>query len=175
MFFDTPVYFVFLTIVVLLYWRFDRYKQNVLLLAASYFFYGWSDWRFLSLILISTTFDFFAALYLARSPDAVKRKIFLTISLLLNFGFLGFFKYFNFFVDSFTSFSAALGLPSLSVTTLRILLPPGISFYTFQAVAYIVDVYNRKLEPAESFVDYALFISLFPHLVAGPIQRPSHL
>jgi D-alanyl-lipoteichoic acid acyltransferase DltB (MBOAT superfamily) len=93
----------------------------------------------------------------------------------LNFGFLGFFKYFNFFADSLGAALGALGFPEFTVTALRIILPPGISFYTFQAVAYIVDVYQGKLAPAESFVDYAVFISLFPHLVAGPIQRPSHL
>jgi D-alanyl-lipoteichoic acid acyltransferase DltB (MBOAT superfamily) len=173
--FDTPVYFVFLTITVLLYWRLNRHRQNVLLLAASYFFYGWWDWRFLSLILTSTVFDYFAALYIARSSNALHRRTLLTISLLLNFGFLGFFKYFNFFTDSFSHLLTSLGFPPLSIAALRIILPPGISFYTFQAVAYIVDVYHRKLEPAESFVDYALFISFFPHLVAGPIQRPSHL
>jgi alginate O-acetyltransferase complex protein AlgI len=175
MFFDTPVYFVFLTIVVLLYWRFDRYKQNLLLLAASYFFYAWWDWRFLSLIFISTVFDFFAARYIAHSSDGMRRKALLVASLVLNFGFLGFFKYFNFFQDSLANLVTALGLPASSSKTLGILLPPGISFYTFQAVAYIVDVYKRRLEPAQSLVDYALFISFFPHLVAGPIQRPSHL
>jgi D-alanyl-lipoteichoic acid acyltransferase DltB (MBOAT superfamily) len=175
MFFDTPVYFVFLTIVVLVYWRLDRYKQNLFLLVASYFFYGWWDWRFLSLILTSTVVDYFAARYIARSSDVLRRRALLTLSLVLNFGFLGFFKYFNFFADSMASMLHALGAPAFTVTALRILLPPGISFYTFQAVAYIVDVYHRKLEPANSIVDYALFISLFPHLVAGPIQRPSHL
>ncbi len=98
----------------------------------------------------------------------------LIVSVGLNLGFLGFFKYFNFFIDSFSSMMSTMGLP-VSDTTLQILLPPGISFYTFQAVAYIVDVYQRRLKPADSLVDYALFISLFPHLIAGPIQRPSHL
>lgn len=175
MFFDTPVYFAFLVIVVLLYWRLGRYKQNLFLLAASYFFYGWWDWRFLSLILTSTVVDFFASRYIARSQDVLRRRALLTLSLVLNFGFLGFFKYFNFFADSLAASLTALGFPAFTVNALRIVLPPGISFYTFQAVAYIVDVYHRKLEPAKSIFDYALFISLFPHLVAGPIQRPSHL
>ncbi len=175
MFFDTPVYFVFLAIVVLLYWRFGRQRQNIFLLIASYFFYGWWDWRFLILILISTVVDFFCARYIARSTDARRRRALLTLSLVLNFGFLGFFKYFNFFVDSFSSALTVLGTPVHVSAFLKIILPPGISFYTFQAVAYIVDVYFGKLEPAESLVDYALFISFFPHLVAGPIQRPSHL
>jgi D-alanyl-lipoteichoic acid acyltransferase DltB (MBOAT superfamily) len=175
MFFDTPVYILFLTIVVLLYWRLGRFHQNVLLLAASYFFYGWWDWRFLSLIFTSTVVDFVAARYIANSTDTKRRRALLTLSLVLNFGFLGFFKYFNFFADSLGTALGTLGFPTFTVTALRIILPPGISFYTFQAVAYVVDVYRGKLKPAESFLDYALFISLFPHLVAGPIQRPSHL
>jgi D-alanyl-lipoteichoic acid acyltransferase DltB (MBOAT superfamily) len=175
MFFDTPVYLCFLTLVVLLYWRFDRRGQNILLLIASYFFYGWWDWRFLILILISTVVDFFAARYIANSSDVVRRRSLLTLSLALNFGFLGFFKYFNFFADSLNASLARLGFLGFTPKVLRILLPPGISFYTFQAVAYIVDVYRGKLKPAESLLDYGLFISFFPHLVAGPIQRPSHL
>jgi len=175
MFFDTPVYLLFLAIVVAVYWRLNRVRQNAFLLAASYFFYGWWDWRFLILILISTVVDFFAARYIATCPHQLQRRGLLTLSLVLNFGFLGFFKYFNFFADSLAASLSALGAPGFTHSVLRIVLPPGISFYTFQAVAYIVDVYRRKLKPAESFVDYALFISFFPHLVAGPIQRPSHL
>jgi D-alanyl-lipoteichoic acid acyltransferase DltB (MBOAT superfamily) len=146
-----------------------------MLLVASYFFYGWWNWRFVSLILISSVVDFFAARYIARSTNPWRRRGLLILSLVMNFGFLGFFKYFNFFADSLSEALQGLGLHTFSPATLRILLPPGISFYTFQAVAYIVDVYFGKIEPAESFVDYALFISLFPHLIAGPIQRPSHL
>jgi alginate O-acetyltransferase complex protein AlgI len=175
MFFDTPVYFLFLAIVALVNWRLGRRRQNMFLLIASYFFYGWWDWRFLILILTSTVVDFFAARYIARSQDALRRRTLLTISLGLNFGFLGVFKYFHFFADSLSSALAAFGAPTHATAFLNIVLPPGISFYTFQAVAYIVDVYHRKLKPAESLVDYALFISFFPHLVAGPIQQPSHL
>jgi len=175
MLFDTPIYFLFLSAVVLAYWRLGRRHQNMMLLAASYFFYGWWDWRFVSLILISTGVDFFAARYIARSGDPLRRRSLLTLSLVLNFGFLGFFKYFHFFAESLATGLMALGLPGFTVKMLRILLPPGISFYTFQAVAYIVDVYFGRLEPADSIVDYALFISFFPHLIAGPIQRPSHL
>jgi len=174
MLFDTPVYIVFLTLIVIAYWRFGWRQQNVLLLIASYFFYGWWDWRFLSLILTSTVVDFFCAKYIARSEENKKRLLLLTISVALNLGFLGFFKYFDFFVQSLHDSAAVLGL-SLPVPLLRIILPPGISFYTFQELAYIVDVYKRKMEPAESLIDYALFITLFPHLIAGPIQRPSHL
>ena len=175
MFFDTPVYFLFLAIVVLVNWRLGRRHQNIFLLVASYFFYGWWDWRFLLLIFTSTVVDFYSARYIARSQDVFHGRALLSLSLALNFGFLGVFKYFNFFSDSLSSALAMFGAPSHATAFLKIILPPGISFYTFQAVAYIVDVYHRKLEPAESLVDYALFISLFPHLVAGPIQRPSHL
>lgn len=174
MLFDTPVYFLFLAIVVVSYWRLSRRGQNVLLLGASYFFYGWWDWRFLGLILLSTVVDYFCARVIDRSDRPSRRRAALLISIALNLGFLGYFKYCNFFVDSFAALTDALGLP-VAKTTLQILLPPGISFYTFQSIAYIVDVYHRRLQPADSLVDYALFISLFPHLIAGPIQRPSHL
>jgi D-alanyl-lipoteichoic acid acyltransferase DltB (MBOAT superfamily) len=174
MFFDTPIYVVFLTLITLVYWRLNWRTQNKFLLVASYFFYGWWDWRFLSLILISTIVDFYCALAIAASQNAVHRKALLSISVCLNLGFLGFFKYCDFFIGSFRDVLATLGI-SASLPILGILLPPGISFYTFQAVAYIIDVYSGKLEPSRSLLDYALFISLFPHLIAGPIQRPAHL
>ncbi len=174
MLFDTPVYFVFLTLVVVAYWRLKWRQQNVLLLVCSYFFYGWWDWRFLSLILVSTAVDFNCARYIQRSSQPARRRTLLAVSIAVNLVFLGFFKYFNFFADSLAAVLGTLGI-HIDVMTLRILLPPGISFYTFQELAYIVDVYSGKLDAAESIVDYALFISLFPHLIAGPIQRPSHL
>ena len=174
MLFDTPVYIFFLSLLSLLYWRLNRQKQNVLLLAASYFFYGWWDWRFLGLILISTLVDYYCGRAIAESDNPARRKLLLAISVTLNLSFLGFFKYCDFFVQSLAESLSWMGIP-VSAATLNILLPPGISFYTFQELAYIVDIYNRKMEPAKSLVDYALFISLFPHLIAGPIQRPSHL
>jgi alginate O-acetyltransferase complex protein AlgI len=174
MLFDSPVFFVFLIVVVLVYWRLRWRVQNLFLVLASYFFYGWWDWRFLGLILISTVVDFFCARSIARSSNPVKRKSLLTISVALNLGFLGFFKYFNFFTDTLVHALSTVGF-QVNIAFLRILLPPGISFYTFQALAYIVDVYFGRLEPAESLLDYALFINFFPHLIAGPIQRPSHL
>src|SRR3954471_560064 len=175
MFFDTPIYVVFLTIVVFAYWRLQWRQQNLMLLIASYVFYGWWDPRFLVLIALSTGVDFYCARAIARSTAPDRRRALLAVSLVINLGFLAVFKYFNFFMDSFAVTLQSLGFHHTPVAVLRILLPPGISFYTFQEVAYIVDVYNRKLEPAESLVDYALFVSLFPHLIAGPIQRPSHL
>ena len=176
MYFDSTIYLVFLALVVLLYWRLGRRAQNVFLLAASYFFYGWWDWRFLILMAASTVVDFYVARGLERSgDDRRRRRLLLTISLLLNFSFLGFFKYFNFFVESFATLTALVGLQGVPLVVWKIVLPPAISFYTFQEVAYIVDVYRRKLPAADSLVDYGLFVSLFPHLIAGPIQRPSHL
>ncbi len=174
MLFDSPIFLLFLTVVVATYWRLPWRGQNVFLVLASYFFYGWWDWRFLGLILLSTAVDFYCAKSIAHSENRVRRKLLLTVSVALNLGFLGFFKYFNFFTDSLAHVLGLVGLP-VNIAFLRILLPPGISFYTFQALAYIVDVYFGKLEPAESLLDYALFINFFPHLIAGPIQRPSHL
>jgi alginate O-acetyltransferase complex protein AlgI len=175
MLFDSTAYVLFLILVVLVYWRLPLRKQNYFLLAASYFFYGWWDWRFLILMAGSTLVDYFVARKIAATSNDRTRRLLLLFSIVLNLSFLGVFKYFNFFVDSTARLAALLGLKQIPVSVWRILLPPGISFYTFQEVAYIVDVYHRKLEPAKSLVDYALFISLFPHLIAGPIQRPSHL
>lgn len=174
MLFDSPIYLLSLLLVTGIYWRLRRGAQNWFLLAFSYFFYGWWDWRFLGLIALSTVVDYFCALGIHGATGARRRKTLLALSLLLNFGFLGFFKYCDFFATSLHDALGALGIHT-SVTTLRILLPPGISFYTFQAVAYMVDVYRGQLQPTRSLRDYALFISFFPHLIAGPIQRPDHL
>jgi alginate O-acetyltransferase complex protein AlgI len=173
--FDSPVYLVFLPLVVLGYWRLDRRRQNWFLLAASYLFYGWWDWRFLLLMMGSTVIDFLIARRIGAISNPRQRRKLLILSLAINFGVLGFFKYFDFFADSVAHSMALLGAEPASVHFFQIILPAGISFYTFQEVAYIVDVYFEKLPAAESLVDYALFISLFPHLIAGPIQRPSHL
>jgi alginate O-acetyltransferase complex protein AlgI len=175
MLFDTPVYFVFLTLVVVAYWRLDWRRQNVLLLLASYFFYGWWDWRFLLLMMGSTGLDYVIARTIEDASHPAKRKALLIVSLLLNFGVLGVLKYFNFFIDSMAVCLEALGFHNIPHGVLGILLPPGISFYTFQEVAYIVDVYAGRIKASRNFVDYGLFISLFPHLIAGPIQRPAHL
>jgi len=172
MLFDTPVYFAFLLIVVFCYWRLSHRSQNIFLLVASYFFYGWWDWRFLGLIAISTVVDFFCARAIDQSNRSGQRRALLALSVIVNVTFLGFFKYFNFFVDSLVSAFQALGIENVPRAALLIILPPGISFYTFQELAYIVDVYKRRLKPASSLVDYALFISLFPHLIAGLFSAP---
>src|SRR6267378_1355697 len=175
MLFDSPAYFVFLIPVVLVYWRLSRRAQNVFLLLASYFFYAWWDWRFLVLMVGSTTMDFLIAQRIEPNHANPNRKKWLIFSLVLNFSVLGVFKYFNFFIDSFSGALATLGIHHIPLPLIRIILPPGISFYTFQEVAYIVDVYKGRLQAAKSFLDYGLFVSLFPHLIAGPIQRPAHL
>ena len=158
-----------------MYWRLRRRAQNIFLLVGSYFFYAWWDARFLALMVASTTVDFLIAQRVAPAEVNPNRKHWLVFSLVLNFGILASFKYFNFFADSLADALAMLGMHGIPLPLIRIILPPGISFYTFQEVAYIVDVYKERVKPARSFVDYALFISLFPHLIAGPIQRPRHL
>src|SRR6266480_5336204 len=174
MLFDTPIFIFFLTVVVAAYWCLKFRDQNKFLLVASYFFYGWWDWRFLCLMIGSTLIDYFIAIKIADTEDRRLRGALLVLSLVINFSILGFFKYFNFFADSLAGALSTIGIHA-SLPLLRIILPPGISFYTFQEVAYIVDVYSGKLPASRSFLDYGLFISLFPHLIAGPIQRPSHL
>ena len=148
--------------------------QNALLLAASLYFYGSWDWRFLGLLAIASGVDFVTALLIHRAESPRRRKLLLVVSLITNLTILGFFKYFGFFVENLARLSHAVGLP-LHQPTLAIVLPVGISFYTFQAMSYVIDVYRRDLEPCRSPLDYALFIAFFPHLVAGPIQVPSVL
>ncbi len=141
-----------------------------LLLVASYYFYAYWDWRFLSLILFSTFVDYFAALALGWTQQPRVRKLLLLVTLVSNLGVLGFFKYYNFFVESLQAVFGSLGFHS---GTLRIILPIGISFYTFQALSYTIDVYRRRLEPCRDPFDFALFVAFFPQLVAGPIVRAS--
>lgn len=175
MLFDSAVYIVFLAIVAAAYWRLGLRAQNCLLLAASYFFYAWWDWRFLLLIAASTTVDYWIARQIAGSREPALRRRLLLAGVALNLCFLGYFKYFHFFLDSLSAVAGPLGLGNISHTVWTIVLPPAISFYTFQEIAYLVDVYRGELQPATSWLDYALFIAFFPHLIAGPIQRPGHL
>lgn len=151
--------------------RRNRRAQNVALLLASLVFYGFWDWRFLGLLAASSGIDFFTAQKIHDSPAPKRRKAFLVLSLVSNLSILGFFKYFNFFAESTAALLRTVGLHA-TAPTLSILLPVGISFYTFQAMSYCIDVYRGELEPTRSPLDYALFIAFFPHLVAGPIQRP---
>ena len=172
MIFHSLDFVVFFVVVVVTYWLLPRRGQNVLLLAASYFFYGYVHPWFLILIASSTTIDYFAARGMERWPE--RRRVFMAISIISNFGMLGFFKYVNFFVDNLHAVLEAAGL-HVSLPVLRVILPVGISFYTFQAMSYTVDVFRGELRARRSLLDVAVFISFFPHLVAGPIQRASYL
>lgn len=145
-----------------------------MLLVASYIFYGAWDWRFLTLIFFSTCLDYWTGLYIHRSATQRQKKFFLSISLVANFALLGFFKYYNFFTDNFVELLHAIGI-SVVPPHLAIILPVGISFYTFQTVSYSVDIYRGRLEPTRNFGDFALFVSFFPQLVAGPIEKAHDL
>lgn len=148
--------------------------QNRMLLVASYVFYGAWDWRFLSLILLSTVVDYFVALRLDQESESARRKRLLWISLGVNLGMLGVFKYFGFFAQSFQDMLGAIGYQA-DPLVLSIVLPVGISFYTFQTLSYTIDVYRRELAPTRDFLDFALFVAFFPQLVAGPIERAKTL
>jgi D-alanyl-lipoteichoic acid acyltransferase DltB (MBOAT superfamily) len=165
-------FIIFFAAVTLVYWRLNHRAQNVLLLAASYFFYGYVHPWFLLLIGASTVIDYASARGMELWP--ARKRLFMGLSIVSNFGMLGFFKYFNFFVDNVHAALAAAGI-DVSMPVLRVLLPVGISFYTFQAMSYTVDVYRGELRARRSLLDVAVFISFFPHLVAGPIQRASFL
>jgi alginate O-acetyltransferase complex protein AlgI len=165
-------FLVFFVVVVALYWSLPHRGQNILLLIASYVFYGYVHPWFLILIGASTVVDYSAARAMDLWPR--HRRRFLWLSIVSNFGMLGFFKYFNFFVDNVADVLSAAGM-SVNMPLLRILLPVGISFYTFQAMSYTIDVYKGELKARRSLIDLAVFISFFPHLVAGPIQRASFL
>lgn len=148
--------------------------QNLLLLGASYIFYGWWDWRFLSLIVFSSCVDYYVGIALSKTRNHNNRKLLLLTSIGVNIGFLGFFKYFNFFAESFADAFTILGNP-IEVSRLSIILPVGISFYTFQTLSYSIDVYKRKLEPTNNIIAFFAFVSFFPQLVAGPIERAANL
>jgi alginate O-acetyltransferase complex protein AlgI len=163
---------VFFVLVVAAYWRLGHRGQNLLLLVSSYFFYGYVHPWFLILISASTVIDYGSARGMERWPD--RKRLFMGLSIVSNFGMLGFFKYFNFFIDNVHAVLAAAGY-DVGMPVLRVLLPVGISFYTFQAMSYTVDVYRGELRARRNLLDVAVFISFFPHLVAGPIQRASYL
>lgn len=177
MLFNSIDFAIFLPIVFILYWFvcFKNLKlQNLLIVVASYVFYGWWDYRFLSLIFFSTILDYSLGLAIASSSDSRKRKLMLILSLCANLGLLGFFKYYNFFAENFAEAFTFFGHP-FKVGSLKIILPVGISFYTFQTLSYTIDVYRRKLEPTKDFISFLAFVSFFPQLVAGPIERASNL
>lgn len=177
MLFNSIDFVVFLPIVFILYWLIPKEKiklQNLLIVGASYFFYGWWDWRYLGLILLSTIVDYAVGLKLSNTDARGSRKALLWISLLVNLGLLGFFKYYDFFLENFKASFSFFGT-ELNASSLNLILPVGISFYTFQTLSYTIDVYKRKLNPTHDFIAFSAFVSFFPQLVAGPIERATQL
>ena len=177
MLFNSLDFALFLPIVFTLYWFLtyaNRKLQNLLIVVASYVFYSWWDWRFLSLILFSTIVDYLVGLGLSKENNEKKRKALLLTSIIVNLGFLGFFKYYNFFLENFVTAFSFFGF-EIKANSLNIILPVGISFYTFQTLSYTIDVYKGKLEPTKDFIAFAAFVGFFPQLVAGPIERATNL
>ncbi|MFV8346505.1 MBOAT family O-acyltransferase [Flavobacterium sp. ZB4P13] len=177
MLFNSLSFAVFLILVFIFYWFVANKNlkfQNLLLLASSYFFYSCWDWRFLFLLLFSTLLDYYSGIQIEKSKIAVQRKFWFWLSIVINLGFLGVFKYFNFFADSFADLLSIFGF-QVNVWSLQVILPVGISFYTFHGLSYVIDVYKKRITVEKNFVDYAVFVSYFPLLVAGPIERATHL
>lgn len=174
MLFNSLTFLVFLPVVLLLLAALPRRWRNGFLLLASYFFYGCWDWRFLGLLIGTTLIDYWVGLKIAASDDEAIRKRILLLSLGANLGVLGFFKYYNFFVASAITLLEGMGMQP-HAPTLSIILPVGVSFYTFQSMSYTIDVYRRVTEPSRSLFDFALFVAYFPQLVAGPISRKADL
>ena len=174
MLFNSFVFWAFFVVVLALYRVLPHKGQNRLLLVASYVFYGYWDWRFLSLILISTVVDFFVAHQIEGTDARAARKRWVALSVCVNLGILAFFKYYGFFAAELNELLAAIGLRGY-LPLLEILLPVGISFYTFQTISYSVDVFRGQTRPARDFLDFALYVSFFPQLVAGPIERSHRL
>ncbi|WP_420806055.1 MBOAT family O-acyltransferase, partial [Lacinutrix himadriensis] len=176
MLFNSLDFAVFFPVVFVLYWLVakNRNYRNILLLVSSYVFYGWWDWRFLLLIAFSSLVDFLIGQKIYNTDSKKKQKQYLLVSLVINLGFLVYFKYTNFFIDTFVDSFRLFGT-ELEVSTLNIILPVGISFYTFQTLSYTIDIYRKQLEPTKDWLAFFSFVSFFPQLVAGPIERASHL
>ncbi|MCE7992578.1 MAG: MBOAT family protein [Roseivirga sp.] len=177
MLFASVSFAIFLPLVFFLFWFvFNKNVrwQNALTLMAGYAFYAWWDWRFLSLIVISSLTDFLVSRQLGKTNEPLKRKVLLIISLGVNLGLLGFFKYYNFFIESFADAFSLIGY-SINTTTLNIIFPLGISFYTFQTMSYSIDVYRGKIQPTDNLLAFFSYVSFFPQLLAGPIERASNL
>lgn len=177
MLFNSVDFAIFLPLVFLLYWFVASKSlklQNILLLAANYFFYACWDWRFLFLLIFSTVLDYYTGLKMSETTNQKKKKFWFWLSIVVNLGFLGVFKYYNFFAESFAESLSHLGI-QINPWTLTVILPVGISFYTFHGLSYVIDIYKDRIKAERNFVDYSVFVSFFPLLVAGPIERASHL
>ena len=177
MLFNSLNFAVFLPIVFFLYWfstKGNLKLQNILLLISSYFFYACWDWRFLFLLIFSTLLDYFTGMKMSDAKYQNTRKFWFWLSISVNLGFLGIFKYYNFFAESFASALENVGL-NVNPWTLKVILPVGISFYTFHGLSYVIDIYKDRIKAEKNFIDYSVFVSFFPLLVAGPIERATHL
>jgi len=177
MIFNSEAFAIFLPLIFLLYWfvfKKSLKNQSLLLLIGSYVFYGWWDWRFLFLLIFSTSLDYCLGIKMFQAKTEKIKKNWFLLCIILNLGFLGFFKYFNFFITSTTNLLNTIGF-TVNPSLINIILPVGISFYTFHGLSYIIDIYNNRIEPEKNVVTYSLFVSFFPLLVAGPIERATHL
>lgn len=177
MFFNSLQFACFLPVVFMLYWFLAKGKlswQNAILLVASYFFYACWDYRFLFLLMFSTFLDYYTGLRIGHASSRVQKKFWLWLSIGINLGFLAVFKYYNFFAASFSDAASALGW-EVHPLTLKVILPVGISFYTFHGLSYIIDIYYGRIKPHRNLIEYSVFVSFFPLLVAGPIERATHL
>ncbi len=177
MLFNSLTFLLFFVAVFIIYWLVfnkNTKHQNIFLLVASYFFYGYWDWRFLSLIAISSASDYIIGLAIDKQNNNKKRKQLLTISIIINLTILGFFKYFNFFTDNLLVLLNTIGFGT-NQRVLNIILPVGISFYTFQTMSYTIDIYRKQLRPTKSVINFFTYVAFFPQLVAGPIERAKNL
>jgi alginate O-acetyltransferase complex protein AlgI len=177
MLFNTLNFLFFFVVIYITYWIFNSRglkNQNLLLICSSYFFYGCWDIKFLGLLIFSTLIDYFFGLLIQNENKTYKRKLFLFTSIFINITFLAYFKYFNFFIESFQSFLSCFGV-KVHTSSLNVILPVGISFYTFHGLSYIIDVYYKRINSEKNFINYSLFVCYFPLLVAGPIERANHL
>ena len=177
MLFNSLNFAIFLPIVFILYWFATKGKlrlQNILLLVSSYFFYACWDWRFMFLLIFSTLLDYFTGIKIYEATNKKEKSFWLWTSIIVNLGFLGVFKYYNFFASSFANGLQILGFKA-NLGSLQLILPVGISFYTFHGLSYVIDLYKNRIKPERNFIDYSVFVSFFPLLVAGPIERATHL
>lgn len=177
MLFNSIDFAIFLPIVFLIYWFLTNKNlilQNILLLVASYFFYACWDWRFLFLLIFSTLLDYYTGLKMQEAENQKRKRFWFWLSITVNLGFLGVFKYYNFFAESFAEAISHFGF-KVNTYTLSVILPVGISFYTFHGLSYVIDIYKDRTKAEQNYIDYAVFVSFFPLLVAGPIERATHL
>lgn len=177
MLFNSLSFAIFLPIVFILYWFVANRSlriQNILLLISSYFFYSCWDWRFLFLLVFSTLLDYLTGIKMSEATSIKLKKFWFVLSICVNLGFLGVFKYYNFFSLSFANALSHFGL-QVNPGTLEVILPVGISFYTFHGLSYVIDIYKGRIQAEKNFIDYSVFVSFFPLLVAGPIERATHL